>query len=155
RPGLHRRRAARDPRREALAAAELRAPPRPTRRRADAAAGHPRDPRRRVIAHLQRPAAGEPESPALPIPRPRADEPALSPLLARLAPERRLLGVPPRGPLSLPPGGAHWYVVQEIGYPEPATFLPTYAALSEWLDGLGFAPERTVIGGFSQGAVMT
>jgi phospholipase/carboxylesterase len=27
--------------------------------------------------------------------------------------------------------------------------------VSEWLDGLGFAPERTVIGGFSQGAVMT
>ena len=27
--------------------------------------------------------------------------------------------------------------------------------MTEWLDGLGFAPERTVIGGFSQGAVMT
>jgi phospholipase/carboxylesterase len=45
--------------------------------------------------------------------------------------------------------------VHEIGYPDPETFLPTFAALTGWLDGLGFAPERTVIGGFSQGAVMT
>jgi len=108
-----------------------------------------------VIAHLERPAAGEPEGLLVLIHGRGADEHDLYPLLDRLDPERRLLGVTPRGPLSLPPGGAHWYVVQEIGYPEPATFLPTYAALSEWLDGLGFAPERTVIGGFSQGAVMT
>jgi phospholipase/carboxylesterase len=108
-----------------------------------------------VIAHLERPAAGEPEGLLVLIHGRGADERDLYPLLDLLDPERRLLGVTPRGPLSLPPGGAHWYVVREIGYPDPATFLPTYAALSEWLDGLGFAPERTVIGGFSQGAVMT
>jgi phospholipase/carboxylesterase len=108
-----------------------------------------------VIAHLERPAAGEPEGLLVLIHGRGADEHDLYPLLDRLDPERRLLGVTPRGPLSLPPGGAHWYAVQEIGYPEPATFLPTYAALSEWLDRLDFAPERTVIGGFSQGAVMT
>jgi phospholipase/carboxylesterase len=50
-------------------------------------------------------------------------------------------------------------VVREIGYPDPNTFLPTYAAVSDWLDELaeetGLGPERTVLGGFSQGAVMT
>src|SRR5919109_3063050 len=67
--------------------------------------------------------------------------------------------ITPRGPLSLPPGGRHWYAVQEIGYPDPATFLPTYAAVSEWLGSVaeetGVGPEQTVLGGFSQGAVMT
>ena len=108
-----------------------------------------------MIAHLERPAAGEPEGLLVLLHGRGADERDLFPLLDLLDPERRLLGVTPRGPLTLPPGGAHWYVVREIGHPDPETFLPTYAAVSEWLDGLGFAPERTVIGGFSQGAVMT
>ncbi len=88
-----------------------------------------------------------------------ADEHDLFPLLDVLDPERRLLGITPRGPLSLPPGGAHWYAVREIGFPDPDTFLATYAAVSDWLDGLaaetGIPAERTVLGGFSQGAVMT
>ena len=108
-----------------------------------------------MIAHLERPAAGEPEGLLVLLHGRGADERDLFPLLDLLDPERRLLGVTPRGPLTLPPGGAHWYVVREIGHPDPETFLPTYAAVSEWLDGLGFSPERTVIGGFSQGAVMT
>ena len=108
-----------------------------------------------MIAHLERPSAGEPEGLLVLLHGRGADERDLFPLLDLLDPERRLLGVTPRGPLTLPPGGAHWYVVHEIGSPDPETFLPTYAAVSEWLDGLGFAPERTVIGGFSQGAVMT
>jgi phospholipase/carboxylesterase len=82
------------------------------------------------------------------------DELDLYPLLDVLDPKRRLLGVTPRGPLSLPPGGAHWYVVREIGYPDPATFLSTVETAGAWLDGLGFPPERTVLGGFSQGAVI-
>jgi phospholipase/carboxylesterase len=72
-----------------------------------------------------------------------------------LDPERRFVGITPRGPLSLPPGGAHWYAVREIGYPDPSTFLPTYELVAEWLDGLGFPPERMILGGFSQGAVMS
>jgi hypothetical protein len=39
-----------------------------------------------------------------------------------LDPERRLVGVTPRGPLSLPPGGAHWYAPRSVGYPDPRTF---------------------------------
>jgi phospholipase/carboxylesterase len=83
----------------------------------------------------------------------------LFPLLAALDPDRRLVGVTPRGPLSLPPGGAHWYAVREIGYPDPGTFLPTYERTAAWLDAFAaeweIPPARTVLGGFSQGAVMT
>jgi phospholipase/carboxylesterase len=88
-----------------------------------------------------------------------ADENDVFPLLDLFDPERRLLGVVPRGPLRLPPGGSHWYAVHEIGYPDPSTFLPTYELASGWLDALaeetGIPPERTVLAGFSQGAVMT
>ena len=65
----------------------------------------------------------------------------------------------PRGPLSLPPGGAHWYAVREIGYPDPETFLTTFARATAWIEAFltdnGIPMERTVLGGFSQGAVMT
>jgi phospholipase/carboxylesterase len=108
-----------------------------------------------TISYLERPAEGEPAGLLVLFHGRGADERDLFPLLDELDPQRRLLGVTPRGPLSLPPGGNHWYAFQEVGYPDPATFFETYAALTEWLDGLGFAPERTVIGGFSQGAVMT
>jgi phospholipase/carboxylesterase len=88
-----------------------------------------------------------------------ADERDLFLLLDVLDPERRYVGVTPRGPLHLPPGGAHWYAVREIGFPDPATFTETFALASSWLDALavdvGVASERTVLGGFSQGAVMT
>jgi phospholipase/carboxylesterase len=88
-----------------------------------------------------------------------ADEFDLQTFFDVLDPERRLLGITPRGPLSLPPGGAHWYVVPRVGFPDPETFEATYAAGSAWLDALaeqtGIPPERTVLGGFSQGSVMS
>ena len=106
-----------------------------------------------------RPADREPEGMLVLFHGRGADEHDLVPLLDALDPERRLVGVTPRGPLSLPPGGAHWYVVREIGYPDPATFHPTFERAAAWLDALaaeiGIEPERTVLGGFSQGAVMT
>jgi phospholipase/carboxylesterase len=44
-------------------------------------------------------------------------------------------------------------------YPDPGTFLPTFELAARWLDELheetGIRPELTVLGGFSQGAVMT
>jgi phospholipase/carboxylesterase len=87
------------------------------------------------------------------------DENDLFPLLDELDPERRLLGATPRAPLTLPPGGNHWYAVRRIGYPDPATFHATYPAVADWLDGLlaenGLGPERLILGGFSQGAVMS
>jgi phospholipase/carboxylesterase len=81
-----------------------------------------------------------------------ADENDLFPLLDVLDPERRLHGYTPRGPLLLPPGGAHWYAVYEVGSPDPVTFTPSYAAAGEWLDSLPYS--KVVLGGFSQGAVM-
>jgi phospholipase/carboxylesterase len=102
-----------------------------------------------------REAAGEPEGRLVLFHGRGADEYDLAPLLDALDPERRLLGITPRGPLSLPPGGAHWYAVREIGYPDPGTFLPTYERVSSWLDGLELPYERTILGGFSQGAVMS
>jgi phospholipase/carboxylesterase len=101
----------------------------------------------------ERAAAGEAEGALVLFHGRGADENDLFPLLDVLDPERRLHGYAPRGPLSLPPGGAHWYEVRRIGYPDPATFLPTYRDVSAWLDTLGHA--RLVLGGFSQGAVMS
>jgi phospholipase/carboxylesterase len=112
-----------------------------------------------TIDHLERPAEGEPEGLLVLFHGRGADERDLYPLLDLLDPRRRLLGVTPRGPLSLPPDGAHWYAVHQIGYPDPSTFLPTFEAVSGWLDGLlertGLSADRTVLGGFSQGAVMS
>jgi phospholipase/carboxylesterase len=108
-----------------------------------------------TITHVTRPARGEPEGLLVLFHGRGADEHDLFPLLDLLDPERRLLGVTPRGPLSLPPGGAHWYALYRLGEPDPQTFLDTYASVVEWLDGLGFPSERTILGGFSQGTVMT
>jgi phospholipase/carboxylesterase len=111
------------------------------------------------LVHLIRPPAAEPEGLLVLFHGRGADERDLLPLLDLLDPEQRMLGVTPRGPLHLPPGGAHWYAVQEIGYPDPETFTATFARAASWLDAVAaeaaIPPERTVLGGFSQGAVMT
>ena len=87
-----------------------------------------------------------------------ADEHDLFSLLDALDPERRLVAATPRGPLALPPGGAHWYALGGIGTPEASTFLSSFAAAAEWLDGFlastRLGHERLVVGGFSQGGVM-
>lgn len=112
-----------------------------------------------MLDYRLRPAAGDPEGALVLLHGRGADEHDLVALFDLLDPERRLVGVTPRGPLSLPPGGAHWYVVRQIGYPDPGTFLATVQQASGWLDALpeltGVPLERTVIGGFSQGAVMS
>jgi phospholipase/carboxylesterase len=100
----------------------------------------------------ERPAAGEPAGALVLLHGRGADENDLFPLLDELDPERRLHGYTPRGPLSLPPGGAHWYVLGGLGTPERETFSASYAALAEFLDGLPY--ERIVLGGFSQGTAM-
>ena len=66
----------------------------------------------------------------------------------------------PGAPITgIPPGGKHWYAVPRVGYPDPDTFASSYAALCEFcddfLDERGLDWERTVIGGFSMGAVMS
>jgi len=111
------------------------------------------------IQHITRPAATSPEGALVLFHGRGADEHDLFPLIDMLDPERRLLAATARGPLSLPPGGAHWYAVRRVGYPDPETFHATYPVLSAWLDGLlaehDIPPARTVLGGFSQGSVMS
>ena len=112
-----------------------------------------------ALTQLVRPAAGAPEGLLVLFHGRGADERDLYPLLDLLDPEQRLLGATPRGPLHLPPGGAHWYAVRDIGYPDPQTFTDTFARTASWLDDLavetGIPSDRTVLGGFSQGAVLT
>jgi phospholipase/carboxylesterase len=100
----------------------------------------------------ERPAAGEAAGALVLLHGRGADENDLFPLLDELDPERRLHGYTPRGPLSLPPGGAHWYVLGGLGTPERETFSTSYSALTAFLDGLPY--ERIVLGGFSQGCAM-
>jgi phospholipase/carboxylesterase len=114
---------------------------------------------RASITHRVRPADGSPAGALVLMHGRGADELDLAPLLDLLDPEKRLVGLLPRGPLSLPPGGAHWYVIRELGYPDPPTFLETFAQATAWVDETlaeaGVASDRTVFGGFSQGAVMS
>ncbi|MGH3117694.1 MAG: alpha/beta hydrolase, partial [Gaiellales bacterium] len=112
-----------------------------------------------ALTHVRRPAADEPAGALILFHGRGTSEQDLVPLLDMLDPGRRLLGITPRGPLSFPPGGAHWYAVARIGFPEPQTFHATYGAVTEWLDSVlekeGIPMTRTILGGFSQGAVMS
>jgi phospholipase/carboxylesterase len=109
--------------------------------------------------HQARPAEGEPAGALVLMHGRGTSEHDLVPLFDVLDPERRLHCVAPRGPLALPPGGRHWYIVRRVGFPDPETFLPTVAQLGGWLDDFaeqtGVPIDRTVLGGFSQGAVMS
>ena len=106
-----------------------------------------------------RPADGDPDGALVLFHGRGTDESDLFPLLDIMDPERRLLGATARGPLSLPPGGAHWYIVRQVGFPDRETFHSTFALAGDWLDGFlarhGLAAESTVLGGFSQGGVMS
>jgi phospholipase/carboxylesterase len=88
------------------------------------------------------------------------DEHDLAPLFDELDPGRELVGIAPGAPLTgIPPGGKHWYVVERIGFPDRETFHASHRALCEFLDAelesRGTGWDRTVIGGFSMGAVMS
>ena len=111
------------------------------------------------LEHLVRPAAGDPAGALVLFHGRGTSEHDLAPLIDALDPQRRLVGATPRGPLALPPGGAHWYVVREIGFPDRETFMSSYELAAAWLDSLadetGIPAARTIVGGFSQGAVMS
>jgi phospholipase/carboxylesterase len=75
-------------------------------------------------------------------------------------PPRRLHVVCPRAPLQLPGSpGYHWYLVPRVGYPDPETFASAYRDLAalhgELWERTGVGPERTVLGGFSMGTLMS
>jgi phospholipase/carboxylesterase len=89
-----------------------------------------------------------------------ADEHDLLALADVLDPQRRLHVATPRAPLQLPGWpGYHWYVVPRVGYPDYDTFHSAYGKLAAFHDELwrrtGIGPERTVLGGFSMGSVMS
>ena len=113
-----------------------------------------------TLAHLIREPAGEPEG-ALVLSHGRGtSERDLFPLIDELDPERRLVGIAPGAPIEgIPPGGKHWYVVRRVGYPDRETFAHSYRALTEFLDSkldeVGMGWDRTVLGGFSMGTVMS
>ena len=106
-----------------------------------------------LVARRREP-AGDPAGALVLLHGRAADEHDLFPLLDLLDPERRLLGITPGGPLSLPPGGRHWYALGGIPTPDPTTFDGTAPRLAAFLDALPVPMERVVLGGFSQGAVM-
>jgi phospholipase/carboxylesterase len=113
-----------------------------------------------VLSHRERPAAGEPEGLLVLHHGRGADEHDLLGLADALDPQRRLHVVTPRAPLTLPGlPGYHWYLVPRVGYPHPDTFHAAFGKLADFHDQVwqktGIGPERTVLGGFSMGSVMS
>jgi phospholipase/carboxylesterase len=113
-----------------------------------------------ALVFRERPPAGEPRGLLILHHGRGTDEQDLLPLADVLDPQRELHVVSPRGPLQRPGWpGFHWYAVPRVGYPDPDTFATAYGALSELHDelweGTGIGPERTVLGGFSMGTVMS
>lgn len=113
-----------------------------------------------ALVFRERPAAGAPEGLLILHHGRGADEHDLLTLGDVLDPKQRLHVVTPRAPLTLPSSpGHHWYLVPRVGYPDPDTFDAACRQLGELHDELwqrtGIAPERTVLGGFSMGAVMS
>lgn len=112
------------------------------------------------LVTVERPAAGDPEGLLVLHHGRGTDESDLLGLADALDPAGRLRVVSARGPLQVPGWpGYHWYLVPKVGYPDRASFEAARAALAELHDRLweetGVGPERTVLGGFSMGAVMS
>ncbi len=106
-----------------------------------------------------RPARGAPAGALVLLHGRGADQHHLLGLIEGLDPDRRLLGITPGGPLSLPTTalreagaarGAHWNVAGGIPTPDPDTFRATYRTVDTWLERLpertGVPWERTVLG---------
>ena len=112
------------------------------------------------LVHRERPADGDAEGLLVLHHGRGTDENDLLPLADALDPQRRLHVVTPRGPLTLSGWpGHHWYAVPRVGFPDPETFDAAFDALAGFHDELwqrtGVPPERTVLGGFSMGSVMS
>jgi len=113
-----------------------------------------------IVAFGERPATGDADGLLVLHHGRGTDERDLLALGDELDPARRLHVLTPRAPLTLPGSpGYHWYLVPRVGHPDPQTFAAAYAALADFHDGVwertGIGPERTVLGGFSMGTVMS
>jgi len=112
------------------------------------------------IEFVERPAAGEAEGLLVLHHGRGSNEHDLIGLADIFDPEQRLHVVSPQGPLTVAGWpGRHWYISQQVGFPEPVSFLETCDRLAQFHQQTqartGIAPERTVLGGFSMGAVMS
>jgi phospholipase/carboxylesterase len=110
------------------------------------------------LIYSERPAAADPVGLLVLHHGRGANELDLLGLADALDPEQRLHVVTPRAPMTIG-GGYHWYAVPRVGYPDPDTFRAAYDKLAAFHDELwqrtAIAPEKTVFGGFSMGAVMS
>ncbi len=112
------------------------------------------------LVYRERPSAGDPAGLLILHHGRGADEHDLLGLADTLDPQRSWHVVTPRAPLTLPGWpGHHWYLVPRVGYPDPDTFLAAFTELASFHDEqwsrTGIEPERTVLGGFSMGSVMS
>ena len=113
-----------------------------------------------ALSYRERPARGEAEGLLVLHHGRGSDERDLLGLADILDPDRRLHVACPRAPLQLPGSpGYHWYRVPRVGHPDHDSFHAALAALGDLHDALwaqsGVEPARTVLGGFSMGAVMS
>jgi phospholipase/carboxylesterase len=112
------------------------------------------------LVSIERRAAGEPAGLLVLHHGRGTDERDLQALGEVLDPEQRLHVVMPRAPLQLGASpGWHWYLVPRVGYPDAESFHDARAQLAAFHDELwrrtGIGPQRTILGGFSMGAVMS
>ncbi len=112
------------------------------------------------LHYLERSPAGDPDGLLVLHHGRGTDERDLLGLADALDPERQLHVVTPRAPLTLPGSpGYHWYLVPRVGYPDHGTFHEARRGLADLHDRLwkqtGLEAGRTVLGGFSMGAVMS
>jgi phospholipase/carboxylesterase len=113
-----------------------------------------------ALTAVERPAGGDPVGLVVLHHGRGSDEQDLIELADVFDPEQRLHVVAPRAPLQLPGSpGYHWYLVHRVGYPDPDGFQAASRELAAFHDALwertGIGPERTVLGGFSMGTVMS
>ncbi|HEY4895591.1 MAG TPA: phospholipase [Solirubrobacteraceae bacterium] len=113
-----------------------------------------------MLIYRERRPAGEPEGMLILHHGRGTDEHDLLAIGELLDPERRLHIVTPRAPLQLAGSpGYHWYLVPRVGYPDRASFDSARAQLGSLHDELAeltaVPPARTLLGGFSMGAVMS
>ena len=112
------------------------------------------------LSYMERPATGDAAGLLVLHHGRGTDEQDLLGLADVLDPQQRLHVVTPRAPLTLPGSpGYHWYVVPRVGFPDSETFHAAFKALADFHDELwertGIAPDRTILGGFSMGSVMS
>jgi phospholipase/carboxylesterase len=111
------------------------------------------------LPHRLRDPAGEPEGALVLLHGRATSEDDLYPVLDAIDPERRLLGVTPGAPITnLPPGGRHWYVIEQVGQPDEESFVASMEIAANFIDDVlrhwRIPWDKTVIGGFSQGGAV-